>query len=128
MKTIDIYTRKIDSTVQTENVGSTTNNIMKDYVYENIDFKLSEEVWILIHKYFIEYWDEIIGVGGYFCWDDVTQYIYNKIIDQKYLITQEKVNFIVELMLTKIEKDIGFFLIYLLRQFLNGIYPVGSFM
>ncbi len=108
MKTIDIYTWKIDSSVQTENVGSTTNNIMKDYVYENIDFKLSEEVWILIRMYFIEYWDEFIGVGGYFYWDEISQYVYNKIIDQKYLITHEKVNFIVELMLTKIEKDGGF--------------------
>ena len=108
MKTIDLHTGKFVLGNENRYVNSISGNFMKDYVCDNIDFNLSDVEWILIDKYFGEYWNNIVGIGGYFYWDEVTDFIYQNIINQKQLISQERIKFIVELMLAKIEKDGGF--------------------
>jgi len=108
MKRIDLHTKKVVPADEIRYTYSISGNLMKDYVCENIDFNLSDVEWKLIDKYFGEYWNNIIGIGGYFYWDEVTVFIHDNIMEEKQLISQERIKFVVELMLTKIEKDGGF--------------------
>jgi len=108
MKRIDIHTRKEINDEEMRSSESISPDEMKDYVYSQIDFMLSELQWTLIDEFFSDYWNNIIGIGGYFYHDEVSAYIFNKIIERKQLISKERITFIVELMLSKIEEDGGF--------------------
>ena len=74
----------------------------------HIEFELVDSQWKIIDEYFGEYWNNKIGIGGYFYWDEVVDYVYEGLINENMLISKARVEEIVNLMLTKIENDGGF--------------------
>jgi hypothetical protein len=108
MKRINIHTKKElkdDKPIFTKKISSTK---MKEHVFESINFEISEFQWEMIEDFFADYWNNKLGIGGYFYWDEVSSYIYSKVIENKQLISEERIITIIEIMLTKIEKDGGF--------------------
>ena len=108
MKSIDIHTKKELHNKEESYSKPISEELMKDHIFNTIDFPLSDDQWKLINDNFSEYWNNKIGIGGYFYWDEVFLYIYNQIQKSKHLIARERVYYIVELILSKIEKDGGF--------------------
>jgi len=107
-KKIDIFRK--DEIKDGEKRFSNQINAQKvqDYVTEKIDFNLTKQQWLLIHEYFGECWNDKIGIGGEFYWDEISHYVYGKLVADNQLIAEEIVKVIVELMLTKIQLDGGF--------------------
>ena len=106
IKTFDIHTQKeLSEDVMESNPIASFQ--VKEYVYNNIDFELSDKYWNLIDDTFAEIWNNKIGRGGYFYWDEITGEIFSKFQHQKLLISFEQVNQIVELILTYFEDNDG---------------------
>jgi len=108
MKKIDFHTKDILQSGELKHNNPISSKKMKEYVFNKIDFKFSKYQWKIIDEHFADYWNNKIGIGGYFYYDEVVSFVYEKIIDEKLLISRKKIEFIVESMLTKIEKDGGF--------------------
>lgn len=108
MKRIDIHTKKELKDDEIRYSNSISPKVMKIYVFNNIDFFLSDYQWSLIDEAFSDYWNNKIGIGGYFYWDEITDYVFNNIVEKQQLISRERIEFIIEMMLSKIEKDGGF--------------------
>ena len=108
MKKIDIHTRqKLDDNENKYNKQISSES-MRNYILDSIEFSMSNDQWELINKHFSEYWNHKVGIGGYFYWDEVSSYVYKQLRQDKQVISQNRVDFIVELILSKIEKDGGF--------------------
>lgn len=108
MKRIDIHTKKKINDDETRYSNTISAEEMKVFIFNQINFSLSEEQWALINVSFGDYWNNKVGIGGYFYWDEVSAYIYSKIIEDRQLISKNNIEIIVNLMLSKIEKDGGF--------------------
>jgi len=106
-KIINIHTRK-EVTNTDKDKKHIDPTLVKKYVFENINFHLTEEYWTLIDNTFSEIWNDKIGIGGYFDWDDISGQIYSNLKNQKILIEFEKIIQIVNLILTYIENTGGF--------------------
>ena len=108
MKLIDIHTKKELYDKEKLYSKPISSELIKNYVFNTIDFHLPDYQWKLINDNFSEYWNNKIGIGGYFYWDEVASFVYNEIQKSKQLITKQRVYYIVDLILSKIEKDGGF--------------------
>ena len=107
MKRIDLHTKDILQDGELRYNNSISSESMKEYIFNKIDFNISEYQWNIIEEHFADYWNNKIGIGGYFYHDEIVSSVYEKVIDKKQLISRERIEFIVESMLTKIEKDEG---------------------
>lgn len=107
MKIIDIHTGK-DSTNTDRYKTEIQSQLVKEYVLINIDFPLTDEYWIAIDKSFAEIWNNKLGIGGYFYWDEISKQIYSDLHNQKILIEFERLDRIVNFILTYIENTGGF--------------------
>lgn len=107
MKMIDIHTGR-----ETEDENRYKRSIEGDQVYayvlDQIDFPLPESHWRVIDHAFAEMWNNKVGIGGYFYWDEFTEYVYQETLKAKLLITHERIDLIVNLILTYIENSGGF--------------------
>ncbi len=108
MTKIDIHTKKKLNDNEVRYSGSISPIEVKNYVFNNIDFKISETQWDLIDNYFADYWNNKIGIGGVIYLDEFATYIYNNIVKDNQLISKEHIEQIANLMLTKIKQDGGF--------------------
>ncbi|MDD3723361.1 MAG: hypothetical protein PHW92_12920 [Lutibacter sp.] len=107
-KKIDIFRKDVIKDGEKRFSNPINAKDVEDYVTGIIDFNVTESQWSLIHKYFGEYWNDKLGIGGDIFSNEISEYIYNQISNQKVLINEKNVNTIVDLMLEKIEKDGGF--------------------
>jgi hypothetical protein len=108
MKRIDIHTKE---TLGDNEVRYSTNineDLIKQYVDDNSEVPLTTPQWTAINDAFSECWNNKIGIGGEFYNDEIVDFVYEKVRLQDQLLSHEKVNIIVNLMLTKIENDGGF--------------------
>ncbi|MBX2964580.1 MAG: hypothetical protein KF845_00440 [Cyclobacteriaceae bacterium] len=105
MKIIDIHTKKKPKRSPQKRIDEVA---VKNYVFQHIDFELTNEYWDEIDSEFAEIWNNKIGVGGYFYWDEISKDIYNALQEKKMLISYDRVDCIVNLMLTYIEDTGGF--------------------
>ena len=107
MKKINIHTKKevSDNTLPKEFV---TDFSTKVYVMKNIDFPLSESYWTIISDTFRKIWNDKIGIGGEFYWDEIVSEVYSEFQNRKILISFDRVEKVVNLMLTHIEEVGGF--------------------
>ncbi len=107
MKKIDIHTGR-----ETEDDNRYQRSIESDQVYQyvlsQIDFPLPEIYWSVIDHAFAEMWNNKVGIGGYFYWDEFTEYVYQETLKAKLLITHERIDLIVNHILTYIENSGGF--------------------
>ncbi len=108
MKRIDIHTKKSLNDDEERYNNPINENAVEIYVRNNINFKLTDDYWSLINNSFSHYWNNILGIGGYIINEEIVEYIYKKIVDNKIIFGKEKVEKIVNLMLDKIEADGGF--------------------
>lgn|SRR5690554_6723174 len=106
MKVIDIHTGKKEVEGQYKN--SIDRETVKNYIFQNIDFKLTTEMWEKIDNAFAEIWNNEIGIGGYFYWDEISASIYEDLKSQKILIQFERIDKITNLILNYIETTNGF--------------------
>ncbi len=107
MKIIDIHTKK-ETDGNSSHKEEIKNNLVKDYVFQNIDFQLTDEYWDSIDESFAEIWNNKLGRGGYFYWDEISDQIFSILQNQKKLMEYSRVDKIVTLILTYIENDGGF--------------------
>ena len=105
---IDIFKKDRIKDDEIRYLNSINHKVIEQYVSEKIDFFVSDNLWLLIHKYFGEFWNNKIGIGGYFYYDEIAKYIYDQLTKKKYLIEENRINIIVELILDKIHIDGGF--------------------
>ncbi len=107
MKIIDIHTKK-----EIDNVNRYTDKIqsplVKEYVLQSIDFQITHEYWLAIDKSFSEMWNNKVGIGGRFYWDEFSTQIFADLKNQKILIEYGRLDRIVNLILTYIENNGGF--------------------
>ena len=107
MKTIDIHTNKV--VTNTNRYSNSINNaLVKEYVFKNIKFPITENYWDLIDTAFSEIWNNKIGIGGEFYWDEISKMIFLEFQKQRILIEYERIDIIANLMLTYIENNGGF--------------------
>lgn len=78
------------------------------YVLQQIDFPLPESHWQVIDHAFAYRWNHIVGIGGYFYWDEFTDYVVQEVQKEKILITKERIELTVNHILTFIENNGGF--------------------
>jgi hypothetical protein len=107
MKKIDIHTGR-----ETEDDNRYKRSIESDQVYQyvlsQIDFPLPESHWNVIDHAFAEMWNHKIGIGGYSYWDEFCDYVYQEVKKTKLLISRERIDLIVNHILTYIENNGGF--------------------
>ncbi len=108
MKRFEIHTSKKLEDGEEAYPNMIESDLIKKYIFETIDFSISEKQWEIIDRAFADYWNYKIGIGGLFCWDDVADYVYKGVQRNLELLSEGKIAIIVDLMLTKIEKDGGF--------------------
>ena len=77
-----------------------------DYIKSHIEFNLEMNTWICIDKIFSEIWNDKIGLGGSFYWDEIEEKVLFEFKKQKILFPDNYVKTIVSLMLEYI-KQIG---------------------
>jgi hypothetical protein len=105
MKILDIHTK----TTPKENLRVPIDNeAVKEFVFNNIDFELNEAYWNEIDSIFAEVWNHKIGRGGYFYWEEICNQVYTSLLERKLLISRDRVNTVVNLMLGYIESTGGF--------------------
>ena len=108
VKRIDIHTKDQLKDNEERYSKPIDPNVIKEYVYENIEFEFPDSYWLIVNDTFEIYWNNILGIGGQFSWDEVGEYVFNEFQQRKILIEEYKIKTIVNLMLTKIENDNGF--------------------
>lgn len=104
---IDIHTKKKteDNSRYQKSINS---EAVKDYVFQNIDFELPEDYWLEIDSSFADVWNNKLGIGKDFYWDEISTQVFNQIQSKKIFIEFQRIDRIVNLMLTFIEKNGGF--------------------
>ena len=106
MKVIDLHTKKeTDSSFQGKHIDNTA---VKSYVLKKIDFPLTDEQWASIDSAFAEIWNNKLGRGAEFYWDEIPPQVFEALKQQKVLISFDRVVIVVDLILTFIEKTGGF--------------------
>jgi hypothetical protein len=106
MKKIDIHTGdESEPGRYQKEIGS---DEVYRYVLEQIDFQMPEAHWGVIDKAFAYRWNHIVGIGGYFYWDEFTDYVYQEVQKEKILIPKERIEQIVNHILTFIQNNGGF--------------------
>ncbi|RKX17670.1 MAG: hypothetical protein DRP35_10540 [Candidatus Zixiibacteriota bacterium] len=78
------------------------------YIIQNIGFELPFEMWLQIDSAFSEIWNNKIGIGGYFYWDEFPKMMQKSLFEQKILISNDIVTKVTFLILKYIEKNNGF--------------------
>lgn len=106
-KMVDIHT-KIEVSNNDRYKNAIDNDLVKEYVLQNIDFPLTDEFWIAIDNAFADIWNNKLGIGGYFYWDEITNQIFSELQKKKMLIEFERIDKITNLILTYIENNGGF--------------------
>ncbi|MBI4947746.1 MAG: hypothetical protein HY840_15245 [Bacteroidetes bacterium] len=104
---IDIHTNN-EVTNADRYRNSINSTLVKEYVYQNIKFPLTENYWGLIDTTFSEIWNNKIGIGGEFYWDEISKMIFSEFQKQRILIEYGRIDIIANLMLTYIENNGGF--------------------
>lgn len=84
------------------------NALVKRYVMQRIPFTLTDEIWLQIDSVFEKVWNETLGPGAWFTWDEVGQLVHAELLKRKILLGRERVDEIVNLMLKYIEDTGGF--------------------
>jgi hypothetical protein len=75
-----------------------------DYIKSHIEFDLSEKTWICIDNIFNEIWNNKIGLGGSFYWDEIENEVLVEFKKHKILLPDNYVITVVHLILEYIEK------------------------
>jgi hypothetical protein len=107
VKMIDIHTKK-NITDNSHYSRSIDSDLVKKYVFDNLDFILPENYWLEIDSSFSNVWNNAIGVGGYFYFDEISSQVFEQMQIKKIFIEYPRVDKIVNLMLTYIEDNGGF--------------------
>ncbi len=106
-KIIDIHTQT--EVVNPNRYTNTIDNaLVKRYVFQNINFPLNDTYWELIDISFYDIWNNKIGIGGEFYWDEISKWIFEKFQKRKILIEYERIDKIARLILTYIKTNGGF--------------------
>jgi hypothetical protein len=106
-KMIDIHSKKeLSNLPGSEN--DIKNSLVKDYVFSNISFPLTDRYWSVIDESFATIWNNKIGLGGYFYWDEIAKHVFEELKKEKMLMSYDRVEIITNLMLTYIEDTGGF--------------------
>ena len=103
----DIHTKE-EVTNSDRYKNSINNGLVKEYVLQNIDFQLTDEFWDIIDSAFADIWNNKLGIGGFFYWEEITNEIFSKLQKKKMLIEFERIDKITNLILTYIENTGGF--------------------
>ncbi len=88
--------------------GPINHGLVKAFVQERLSYFLPEFIWQEINLAFGEKWNEHLGYGGWFYWDEITDFVYERIVSARILLTYDQVEEIVDQMLTYIEGNGGF--------------------
>jgi len=108
LKRIDIHTKSTLSDDEVRYNKRISSEEMKVHIFKEINFILSDEQWNLIDNSFANFWNNKVGIGGYFYWDEVSDYVYAELKKENQLISFERTDIIIKLILSKIENDGGF--------------------
>ena len=107
MKMVDIHTRK-ETDGNSRYNNDINSELVKEYVLQNINFPLPDEYWLAISKIFGEIWNNKLGIGAYFYCDEISKQMFSNLQKHKVLIEFERLDKIVNLILTYIENNGGF--------------------
>jgi hypothetical protein len=88
--------------------GSIDHELVKAFVQERLSYTLPDFIWEEVDLAFAKKWNEHLGYRGWFYWDEIIDFVYHHIVAKKMLLNYEKVEEIVSLMLTYIERNGGF--------------------
>lgn len=108
MKRIDIHTKETLEDNEVRYSNHINEGLIKQYVNDNIEVPMTDPQWNTINDAFGDCWNNKLGIGGEFYNNEIVDFVYEKVRLKDQLLSHEKVNFIVNLMLTKIENDGGF--------------------
>lgn len=103
-KLIDIHTQGKTKGIERKPINP---ELVKKYVFENLE-NLPEIQWNLIESEFSDIWNNKLGRGGYFYWDELTTWIFDALRQKKILIEFERVDKVVNLILKYIDENGGF--------------------
>lgn len=82
--------------------------LVKSFIEERLPYFLPEYIWTEIDRAFREKWNEQIGYGGWFYWEEIGDFVYARVVSKRILMSCEQVHEIVDNMLTYIERNGGF--------------------
>lgn len=103
-KLIDIHTLRETKGIERKPINP---ELVKKYVFANSE-NLSEIQWNLIESEFSDIWNNKLGRGSYFYWDEITTWIFESLRQKKILIEFERVDKVVNLILEYIDENGGF--------------------
>ncbi|MEQ8240075.1 MAG: hypothetical protein RIA69_12730 [Cyclobacteriaceae bacterium] len=89
------------------NPGEIDPSKVKQAVFDQIDFELPEYQWEAIDKAFAHTWNTQIGIRGAFYNDEVIDAVFAQLQSKKILVSFERVQQAVAIMLDFIEKNGG---------------------
>ena len=78
-----------------------------DYVAKKMNPKIPDELWESINAAFAKVWNEKIGIGQYFYWDEIPVMIKNILLEEKKLIPHDIIEKVSMLILEYIELNNG---------------------
>jgi hypothetical protein len=107
MPVIDLHSGK-EIKEDSSPVRAINAELVKDFVYEHVEFELPGIHWLEINDAFAEVWNNKIGLGNQFYWDDIVEQVFEQIQNKMLLIEYERVDRIITLILTYIEEHSGF--------------------
>ncbi len=87
-----------------------TEEVIHSVVLSEIDFELPDKIWHEIDEGFGHFWNEEVGFGNDFYFDEACQSIYNHLKSVNMLYSYEKLEIIMDIFFNFIEKIPGVFL------------------
>src|SRR5690554_6394619 len=103
-KLIDIHTQGKKKGIERKPINP---ELVKKYVFENLE-NLPEIQWNLIESEFSDIWNNKLGRGGYFYWDELTTWIFDALRQKKILIEFVRLDKCVIIILKYIVENGGF--------------------
>lgn len=88
--------------------GPINHELVKAFVQERLSYFLPEYFWKEINLAFAQKWNEHLRYGGWFYWDEITDFVYERIVSLRIHMIYEQVQDIVDHMLNHIERSGGF--------------------
>ena len=87
-----------------------TEPVVHSVILSEIDFELPDNIWYEINEGFEYFWNEEVGFGNDFYFDEACQSIYNHLKSVHILYSYDKLEIIMDIFFNFIEKIPGVFL------------------
>lgn len=88
--------------------GPIEGALVKTFLRQRLSFSLPDHIWDEVDNSFRQIWNELLGYGAWFYWDEITEMMFSDLTSRQILMAYEQVDEIATLILTYMEENGGF--------------------